>query len=289
MRWLVTGARGMLGTDIVSELAGRDVQGIDLEELDLTNAQAVSRFVAEQLSRGDVVVNCAAWTDVDGAEEHEELATLVNGAAAEHLAVACAEVGARLVHLSTDYVFAGDAAVPYPESAPHAPLSAYGRSKMAGEIAVRAALPDDHVVLRSAWLYGAHGRCFPKTIAAAAREREALQVVDDQVGQPTWTRDVADLVVRLVEAGVPAGTYHATSSGHTSWRGFAQEVVASAGMDPSIVAPTTSDKYPRPAARPAWSVLGHDALLEQGIEPIADWRARWHAAAPEVLAPRPAN
>jgi len=289
MRWLVTGARGMLGTDIVSELAGRDVQGIDLEELDLTDAQAVSRFVAEQLSRGDVVVNCAAWTDVDGAEEHEELATLVNGAAAEHLAVACAEVGARLVHLSTDYVFAGDAAVPYPESAPHAPLSAYGRSKMAGEIAVRAALPDDHVVLRSAWLYGAHGRCFPKTIAAAARERGALQVVDDQVGQPTWTRDVADLVVRLVEAGVPAGTYHATSSGHTSWRGFAQEVVASAGMDPSIVAPTTSDKYPRPAARPAWSVLGHDALLEQGIEPIADWRDRWHAAAPEVLAPRPAN
>ena len=284
MRWLVTGARGMLGQDLCERLDGHEVVPVGRADLDVTDADAVRRLVADRLDAGDVLVNCAAWTDVDGAEEHEEQATLVNGEGPRHLAAVCAEVGARLVHLSTDYVFAGDATVPYPESAPHAPLSAYGRSKVAGEVAVRATLPDDHLLVRTAWLYGAHGTCFPRTIARLARERGALAVVEDQVGQPTWARDVADLVVRLVEAEVPAGTYHATSSGRTSWFGFAREVVTAVGLDPTIVSPTTSAAFPRPAARPAWSVLGHEVLLEHGIEPIGDWRDRWRAAAPAVLA-----
>jgi dTDP-4-dehydrorhamnose reductase len=148
---------------------------------------------------------------------------------------------------------------------------------------VREALPDAHLIVRTAWLYGAHGTCFPKTIARVAGERGAIAVVDDQVGQPTWTRDVADLVRRLVEADAPAGTYHATSGGETSWFGFAQRVVAAAGLDPAIVTPTDSAAFPRPAPRPAYSVLGHGALDRLGIEPIGDWAERWDQASAEVL------
>jgi dTDP-4-dehydrorhamnose reductase len=286
MRWLVTGAEGMLGRDVVDTLTARDgddVRGVGRSELDVTAPGSVAEVLRASVGEGDVVVNCAAWTDVDGAEEREEAATLVNGTGPANLADACADLGARLVQVSTDYVFAGDARVPYPEGAPHAPLSAYGRSKMEGEIAVRTHLPEAHLLVRTAWLYGAHGTCFPRTIAAAARDRGALEVVDDQVGQPTWTRDVAAVVCRLVDAQVPAGTYHATSSGEASWWELAREVVEAAGLDPDIVAPTTSAAFVRPAARPSWSVLGHDAMVDLGIEPIGDWRTRWRVAAPEVL------
>jgi dTDP-4-dehydrorhamnose reductase len=186
------------------------------------------------------------------------------------------------VHVSTDYVFDGAATDPYAEDAPVSPRSAYGRTKAAGEWAVRAEAPD-HLIVRTAWLYGARGPCFPKTMARLAAERERLTVVDDQVGQPTWTRDLADLMVRLVDAGSPAGTYHGTSSGRTSWFGFTQRIVASAGLD-TPVEPTTSEAFVRPAPRPAYSVLGHDALHAAGVAPIGDWAERWDAAAGEVLA-----
>ncbi len=188
-----------------------------------------------------------------------------------------------MVQISTDYVFDGRATTPYAEDARTAPRSAYGRTKAAGEEAVRAALPDRHLVVRTAWLYGAHGGCFPKTIARVAREKGAVSVVDDQVGQPTWTADVADLVLRLVEADAPAGTYHATSSGRCSWYDLARAVVAAAGLDPAVVTPTTSDAFVRPAPRPAYSVLGHAALECIGVAPIGDWRERWDVAAPAVL------
>ncbi len=148
---------------------------------------------------------------------------------------------------------------------------------------MRELLPDDHLVVRTAWLYGAHGRCFPRTIARLARERGRVQVVDDQHGQPTWTCDVADLVVRLVEHQVRAGTYHATASGSTTWAGFAREVVAADGGDPQAVQPVTTTAFPRPAPRPAYSVLGHDALTAAGVRPIGPWRERWACAAGEVL------
>ena len=163
------------------------------------------------------------------------------------------------------------------------PKTAYGRTKQVGERAVRAGLPDAHLIVRTAWLYGAHGGCFPKTIARVAAERGGVAVVDDQVGQPTWTRDVADLVVRLVDAEAPAGTYHATSSGQTSWFDFARRVVAAAGLDPEIVTPTDSAAFPRPAPRPAYSVLGHAALERVGVTPIGDWADRWDQASVEVL------
>ncbi|HEX7717686.1 MAG TPA: dTDP-4-dehydrorhamnose reductase [Marmoricola sp.] len=278
---MVTGAQGMLGTDAVTRLRadGHDVTEHTRQSLDLSDVDAVVAAV-----RGhDVVWNCAAWTAVDDAETEEDAALAVNGVAPGILAAAAAEAGARLVQISTDYVFAGDATEPYAEDAPTDPRSAYGRTKQVGERAVRAGLPDAHLIVRTAWLYGAHGGCFPKTIARVAAERGGVAVVDDQVGQPTWTRDVADLVVRLVDAEAPAGTYHATSSGQTSWFDFARRVVAAAGLDPEIVTPTDSAAFPRPAPRPAYSVLGHAALERVGVTPIGDWADRWDQASVEVL------
>lgn len=282
MRWLVTGSTGMLGADLVSLLRRRDLDltAATRATVDLTDAEAV----ADLVSGHDVVVNCAAWTDVDGAEEHEDDARRINATAPATLARACATTGAWLVQVSTDYVFDGSARTPYPEAAETHPRSAYGRTKAAGEQAVRTVLPERSLVIRTAWLYGAHGRCFPRTIARLAHERGQVAVVTDQVGQPTWTRDVADLISRLVEAQAPPGTYHATSSGQCSWFDFARAVVAAAGLDPECVTATTSEAFPRPAPRPAYSVLGHDALVRLGLDPIGHWRERWTAAAPEVLA-----
>jgi dTDP-4-dehydrorhamnose reductase len=283
MRWLVTGSNGMLGTDLVELLSsvGEEVTGADRATLDVSDAAAVDAAVAGH----DVVVNAAAWTAVDDAEEHEDAARVVNADGPRLLARAVSRQGARLVQVSTDYVFDGSAREPYAEDAPTAPASAYGRTKALGEQAVREELPEAHLVVRTAWLYGAHGGCFPRTIARVATERGSVDVVDDQVGQPTWTRDVADLVLRLVRADAPAGTYHATSSGRASWFEFARAVVDAAGLDPSVVGPTSSAAFVRPAPRPAYSVLGHDAVTALGLDPIGPWQERWGQAAAEVLAP----
>ena len=276
----MTGSWGMLGTDMVAAVAatGDDVVGVDKEDVDLSDPAAARAAVAGF----DVVVNCAAWTAVDAAEEHEPAALVLNEGIARWLAQGCRDQGARLVQISTDYVFDGSASTPYREESAPEPRSAYGRTKAAGERAVREELPGAHQIVRTAWLYGAHGRCFPKTIAGVARERGSVGVVDDQVGQPTWTRDVADVVLRLADA--PAGTYHATSSGQCSWFEFARAVVSSAGLDPSIVTATSSDDFVQLAPRPAYSVLGHGALEAVGLAAIGDWRGRWLLAADEVLA-----
>ena len=281
MHVLVTGARGMLGKDLVAQIEARGdtVTAYDRDELDITDPAACDGVV-----RGhDVVVNCAAWTAVDDAEEREGEAFAVNAIGPASLARAAAAHHVRLVHVSTDYVFDGIAAAPYSEDAPAAPRSAYGRTKLAGEWAIRAEAPD-HLIVRTAWLYGAGGRCFPKTIARVARERGRLEVIDDQIGQPTWTVDLADLLLRLIDAEAPSGTYHGTASGRTSWHGFAQAVVASAGLDAAIVSRTSSVDFASPTPRPTYSVLGHGALERIGIEPIGGWAERWVTAAPLVLA-----
>jgi dTDP-4-dehydrorhamnose reductase len=282
MGWLVTGSRGMLGTDVCRVLDRHGIQATALDRagLDLFDEQAVGEAVASH----DVVVNCAAWTAVDDAETHEDEAYTINSVVPEMLARAAAQHDRRLVQVSTDYVFDGSARTPYAEDAPVDPRSAYGRTKAAGEAAVRAAAPEQHLIVRTAWLYGANGTCFPRTIASLARERGALSVVDDQFGQPTWTVDVAELIVRLVRAEVPAGTWHATSAGETSWFGFARRVVEAAGLGPEVVSPTDSASFVRPAQRPAYSVLGHDKLHAHAIEPIGPWEERWREAASEVLA-----
>lgn len=285
MRWLVTGARGMLGADLMTALheAGHEAVGVGHAELDVTDPAAVSAYFAAEPAF-DVVVNCAAWTAVDDAETHEAEALKVNEEGPRLLAAEARLGDARIVQVSTDYVFDGCATTPYAEDAPGAPGSAYGRTKWSGEQAVRKEHPGGHYVVRTAWLYGAHGPCFPKTMARLAQERGALSVVDDQIGQPTWTVDVAATILALVTAEAPAGTYHATSTGQTSWFGFAQAIVASAGLDPAIVSPTDSASFVRPAPRPAYSVLGHDASVAAGIPLIGDWAERWAVAAAPVLA-----
>ncbi len=282
MRWIVVGARGMLGQDVVALLRGRasdTVLPVDRDEVDIVDLSSVSQVIRD----ADVVVNCAAYTAVDAAESDEGRAFAVNAVGAAHVARASRMAGARVVQISTDYVFPGEGAEPYQVDDPIAPKSAYGRTKAAGEWAVRAEAPD-HLIVRTAWLYGEHGPCFPKTIARIATERGGLDVVDDQVGQPTWTADLAALIVRLVAGRAPAGTYHGTSSGMTSWFGFARSVVAAAGLDPDIVRPTTSAALVRAAARPPYSVLDHRDLTAIGTSPIGPWAERWATAAPSVLA-----
>ncbi|MFI0979458.1 dTDP-4-dehydrorhamnose reductase [Streptomyces sp. NPDC021093] len=283
--WLVTGARGMLGRAVLAALDASRVPALAAgrAELDLTDRASVHAYVMAH--RPAVVVNCAAWTAVDDAESREPEALAVNGTGAGLLAEACAAAGSLLLHMSTDYVFGGDdGTLPYAEDAPPGPRSAYGRTKLAGELAVRAALPDTGYVVRTAWLYGAGGKNFVATMLRLERERETLDVVNDQWGQPTWAADLAGQLVLLGRAALvgaaPAGVYHGTSGGRTTWCAFAREIFRLAGADPDRVRPTTSAAYPTVAHRPAHSVLGHDRWRAAGIDPIRDWRTALAAALP---------
>jgi dTDP-4-dehydrorhamnose reductase len=270
-QWLVIGAAGMLGRDLTAALArmGEEVTGVTRSELDITDRIAVLTAVKEHGPQ--VVVNCAAWTAVDEAEAREKEALQVNGNGAGYVAEACAGNGARLVHVSTDYVFSGDGTRPYSEDDSPAPRTAYGRTKLAGERAVYRELGDAVYVVRTAWLYGAHGPNFIRTMVRLEQERSAVDVVDDQRGQPTWTVDVASQIIALVQADAPGGFYHATSSGETTWYGLAREVFRLLGADEDRVRPVSSGQYPRPAPRPAYSVLGHDAWTVAGIKSADDW------------------
>jgi dTDP-4-dehydrorhamnose reductase len=281
MKWLVTGAHGMLGRDLshLLEAAGRSVTMTDRADLDITDPDETMVAVAGY----DVVANCAAWTDVDGAEKHEPEAFAINAVGPANLARAAKAHGARLVQVSTDYVFGGQAVDPYVEASPVSPRNAYARTKLAGEWAVQAS-GADAIILRTAWLYGVHGPSFPRAIMNRLAAVGVVDVVDDQRGQPTWTRDVADLVVRLIDADAPAGAYHGTSLGEATWFDFAIQIAGSYGTDPACVRPTSSAGSPRPAARPAYSVLGHGALERIGVEPIGHWRERWSVAAPDMVA-----
>lgn len=269
MKILITGAGGMLGQRLA---ALPDVTALDRRALDITDAPAVPGAIAGY----DIVINAAGWTDVDAAETHEAQATAINGHGPANLAAACAETGAVLVHVSTDYVFGGFATSPIPEDAPTAPLNAYGRSKLAGEEAVLRLLPERGYVVRTAWLYDREGRNFLTTMLRLAADRPTLDVVDDQRGQPTAAPALAAQLLALAQAAhrrtAPAGIYHGTASGETTWFGLAREIFALAGLDPDRVRPTTSDRFPRPALRPAYSVLGHRRWAAAGLSPQPDWR-----------------
>ncbi len=286
---LVTGAGGQLGADLVRVLSGVDglrAVGATRRELDVTDPVAVGAALARVAP--DIVLNAAAYTAVDAAESEEDAARLANAVAPGQLAAACAGAGARLVHVSTDYVFAGDATEPYEVDAPTGPRSAYGRTKLAGERAVRAALPEASWVVRTAWVYGETGGNFVKTMVRLERTRETVDVVDDQRGAPTWSRDLARALVSLARAvaapggGPPPGTYHCTNAGDTTWYGLARAVFAELGADPDRVRPTTTDRFPRPAPRPGYSVLSGSAWRAAGLPPLPHWRDALHTAFTKV-------
>jgi dTDP-4-dehydrorhamnose reductase len=267
-RYLVTGAHGMLGTDLVAALAGREVTALHRGDLDVTDRVAVEAAV-----RGhDVVLNASAYTRVDDAETDEDAAYSVNALGVENLALASAAAGATLVTYSTDYVFDGTASSPYAEDAPTAPVTAYGRTKAAGERLALAANPGRTIILRIAYLYGAHGTNFAATMLRLADSHPTVSVVTDQVGQPTWTVDVAAQTLATLDAGITSGILHATNSGQATWFDFAKAVFETNGLDPERVLPTDSASFARPAPRPAYSVLGHDRWADVGLTPLRPWR-----------------
>ncbi|MHB8451422.1 MAG: dTDP-4-dehydrorhamnose reductase [Mycobacteriales bacterium] len=280
-RLLVVGAGGQLGSDLLRWAPG--ARGLARADLDVRDGAAVRAAVGSATSGGDlVVVNCAAYTGVDAAEADVAEAHAVNAVAPGLLASACADAGARLVHVSTDYVFPGDATRPYEVSDPVGPRSVYGQSKLAGELAALAAHPEGTWVVRTAWLYGARGANFVKTIARLERERTTLEVVDDQRGCPTWSSDLAVALLALVAAPPSPGVYHATNTGDTTWCGLARAVFEELGADPARVRPVGTAAVPRPAPRPAYGVLSDRAWRSAGLPALRPWRAALSAAFSEV-------
>lgn len=279
MKFLIVGSRGQLGSDLAALIGDRSddsLLALDLPDIDITDPDSVSGVLNS--FPADVIVNCAAWTAVDDAELNEEAALRVNGLGPRVLAEACRGSGSWLVQVSTDYVFRGDATEPYREDAAPDPRSAYGRTKLVGERAVHDVLPDRHYIVRTAWLYGRNGKNFVRTMARLEAERETVTVVDDQRGQPTYSRDLAEQILRLVDARPDAGTFHGTNSGEVTWFGFAREIFTVLGADPERVLPTTSAELGLAASRPAYSVLGHDRWADVGIPPMRPWREALEAA-----------
>jgi dTDP-4-dehydrorhamnose reductase len=275
VRWLVTGAAGQLGSELTGALAEHDVTGLTRGEFDLTAVDLLPtlRKWAEQ-GGGDtrgVVVNTAAWTDVDGAEADPDAAALLNEHGPARLARACAEVGVELVHLSTDYVFPGTGSRPYEVDDPTGPATVYGATKLGGERAVRSAL-DEHYIVRTSWVYGARGRNFVKTIAGLRHRHDTVDVVADQVGSPTWTGDLAAGLIDLVASRAPHGTYHCAGGGQASWYELARAVFEEVGADPDRIRPCTTAQFPRPAPRPAFSVLSGRSWTAAGLKPPPGWR-----------------
>lgn len=274
---LITGAGGQLGSDLRAAAAAGGVAATGLASgaLDITDRAAVRRAVSD-FAHGavrPVVINAAAYTAVDAAETDAERAFAVNESGARNLAEAAAGHGAGLIHVSTDYVFPGDAQRPYQVDDPTGPKNVYGASKLAGEQAVLTAHPAAHVV-RTAWVYGsaASGGNFVKTMAKLESTNPSITVVDDQLGSPTWTADLAAGLIALAGADIPGGVLHATGAGQTSWFGFARAIFEELGADPERVQPTTSDAFPRPAPRPAYSVLSADAWRAAGLPSLRHWR-----------------
>ena len=277
-RWVVLGAQGMLGTDLVQLLLahGHKVAAIGRAGCDVTMPGSVRAAV----TGADVVVNCAAYTKVDDAENDEATAMAINGVGAGTVAAESRRAGARLVHLSTDYVFAGDATTPYDEDAPTSPRTVHGATKLAGERAVLQAHPHESWIVRTAWLYGAGGPNFVATMRRLEATRDTVDVVDDQHGQPTWTIDLAAQIEALAASDAPPGIYHGTSSGETTWHGLARAVFGLAGADPDRVHRTSSASFVGPAPRRSYSVLGHTHWTDAGLAPMRDWREALEAAWP---------
>ncbi len=274
MRVLVTGVNGQLGFDVVNELKNRGYEavGVDIEDMDITDEAAVKRVLGSE--KPDAVIHCAAWTAVDAAEDEEnrDKVRAINALGTAYIAGVCREIGAKMMYISTDYVFDGQGETPWkPDCENFAPLNVYGQAKLEGEMAVRAAL-EKFFIVRIAWVFGKNGKNFIKTMLSVGRKHPVLRVVDDQIGTPTYTLDLARLLVDMIGTE-KYGVYHATNEGgYISWADFAREIFRQAGMD-TVVTPVTTAEYGlSKAARPFNSRLDKQKLTEMGFEPLPQWK-----------------
>ena len=269
MKVLVTGAKGQLGTDLMNELAKRGIEGIgvDVQEMDITDAEACRRVIKN--SGADAVIHCAAYTAVDAAEDNVDLCRRINGEGTRNVAQACKEADVKLMYISTDYVFDGQGTRPWEPDDERHPLNVYGQTKYEGELAVEE-LSDKYFIVRIAWVFGVAGKNFIKTMLRLGKERGAVSVVDDQIGSPTYTYDLARLLVDMIQTD-KYGRYNATNEGLCSWYEFAKEIFRQAGMDVPVT-PVSSDAFPAKATRPSNSRLNKDKLSENGFERLPAWQ-----------------
>ena len=268
MKILITGSNGMLGHDLSEALSdNHELLLTTSKTLDITDERQVMDAICNE--KPDIVINSAAYTNVDGCEENPDLAYDVNGKGVENLALACRKIDCALVHISTDYVFDGSATQPIPEDGEIGPISVYGKSKLKGEEAILEIL-DKYFIVRTAWLYGINGGNFPKTMLELAKDHSELTVVYDEVGTPTYTSDLADAIAELIETDY-YGIYHLTNSGSCSWCEFSRYIFEIAGLDVNVV-PVTASEFARPAPRPSYSVLENKNWIDHGFEPLRDYK-----------------
>lgn len=284
MSWLITGSSGQLGTALTQELSSRGLPftATVSRDLDITQNPLVQKFVGQLAPK--VIINCAAWTDVDGAESNEELAARVNSDGAENLAIAAKNCGAKLIHVSTDYVFSGNTHKPWLEDSLKNPQSSYGRTKADGEDRVLRTYPENSMIIRTAWLYSPWGKNFAKTMTRLALDgKSEVRVVNDQNGQPTSAIDLANQIISLALSQTSTGIFHGTNSGEATWFDFAQEIFKLVDKDLNRVVPVSSEEYPQKANRPFFSVLSHGAWKKTTIEPMRDWRHALADTMPEII------
>jgi dTDP-4-dehydrorhamnose reductase len=284
MTWLITGGLGQLGIAVSQELGKRGLlfNAWSSKELNITQGPIVGDFVSDLSPK--VIINCAAWTDVDGAEINELEASSVNVDGAKNLALAAKNCGAKLIHVSTDYVFSGESKSPWQTGDAINPQSAYGRTKADGERRVLEVFPENSSIVRTAWLYSPWGKNFAKTMTRLAINGDGeVRVVNDQMGQPTSATDLAKQLVELGLSNSPAGIYHGTNSGQGTWFEFAREIFKLAGAGTNRVVPVSSSEYPRPAKRPSYSVLSHEAWAKTTVKPLRDWRIALEEAMPAII------
>ena len=270
MKILVTGIRGQLGFDVMKVLKSRGIEaiGVNSDDMDITDPGRVKAVISSL--RPDAVIHCAAWTAVDAAEDNEEAARKVNVDGTANIAKACADTGARLMYFSTDYVFDGEGEKPWKPEDKTGPVSVYGASKLDGENEVRRILPDRHFIIRLQWVYGINGRNFVKTMLNLAKTHDRLTVVNDQIGGPSYTPDIARLAADMIVTE-EYGTYHAANTGYCSWYDFAREIFKEAGID-IVVEPVSSENYPAKARRPHNSRLDTSKLTERGFKQLPPWQ-----------------
>ena len=281
MKVLVTGVKGQLGYDVVKECEKRGIEaiGVDVEEMDITDAAACERVITE--AKADAVIHCAAYTAVDAAEDNEDLCRKVNAEGTRNIAEVCRKLDIKMMYFSTDYVFNGQGERPWEPDDPREPLNVYGQTKYEGELAVQELL-EKYFIVRIAWVFGVNGKNFIKTMLRLGRERGAVSVVDDQIGSPTYTYDLARLVVDMIQTD-RYGIYHATNEGLCSWYEFACQIFKAAGMNQVKVTPVDSTAFPAKAKRPHNSRMDKSKLAENGFVPLPSWEDALERYLKEIL------